>query len=163
MTSKLDLNAGAILYAQALDNKGSAEYWSLEDYLKPPIRLTLFDPRLQAIRDLLDDIQSNGRVWGCGSHTVTVKFRYSGECVIMIKPLTRDIGGRVSPVLVLLNALGGGRKLGAEALFSIERHLKRELACDGKAEIRKLSKILRRSRFLILLHMIIFSKRIKND
>lgn len=157
----LDLCHHAYLYAQALDNQGDPEYWQAGHAGAALDRLALGDERLPLIRRLIDDLASIGRRWSIGTGRLDCRVNCKGECVITIHPVTRDVDGRISPVLVLFNALGPRRLQAVTALSELEGHMGRSLSSVDRAEIEQLKKLLLRPRICLAFHIMFTSRRSK--
>lgn len=163
MTAKIDLAHEAYLYAQELDNEGGVEYWCTSGLGVIWERLMPSDTRLPDIRDRLDFLQGRGRSWTVGGDALPCGINMNGDCVVCIHPITLDVNERVSPVLLLFNALSSSRQQIASAIEKIPSLMKRDLDDEILLSSSRLRRILGWSCWLILLHMIVFSKRVKND
>lgn len=163
MTAKIDLAHEAYLYAQELDNEGGAEYWCTSDRGEIWERLMPSDTRLPDIRDRLDFLQGRGRSWTVGGDALSCSINMNGDCVVCIHPIRLDFNGRVSPVLLLFNVLSSSRQQMAATIEKIPALMKRDLDDEILLASSRLKRILGWSCWLIFLHMIIFSKRVKND
>lgn len=123
----LDLSRYSYFFAQSLDNKGNPEYWCLRHDEGKWERMDLSDPRLAEVRRRIDDLMEKGRSYNFGATSIDFRFRLSGVGVVTLRPITRDISGRVSPVLMLFCALGPGRAKAALALSGIPQLMGRNL------------------------------------
>jgi hypothetical protein len=159
----LDLSRHTYLYAQALDNKGDPEYWRAHEAGTAFDRLTLDDSRLPLIRDFLDELTVTGCHWRIGDEGLDCRVSWKGACVITIHPETRDVDGRISPVLLLFNALGHGRSQAASALNKLEALTGRSLNVSERKAIGGLNTLMSRPRLVILFHILFFSRRAKSD
>ena len=163
MTANFDLSREVYLYAQALDNQGSSEYWRVSEGGPNFELLPQDDERLVAIRDAIDRLQATGRSWSIAAGNLACYVTWRGDCVITIRPLTHDVAGRVSPVLLLLNVLAPSRSLGTQAWAGIPTYMQRELLPDDQTSLARLAKILSWPRWVLFLHIFLFSRSIGND
>lgn len=159
MTAELDLSHEVYFYAQDLDNAGGTEYWCVTDGGATCNRLLPTDPRLAAVRERLDASAASGRDWRIACEGVKSRVSVGGECVLTVYPQTRDVGGRLSPVLVLFNALAPAREQAAVALTVIPTLMGREVMPNHASSAAQLGRVLSWPRFFIVLHMIFFSRR----
>lgn len=163
MTSKLDLRYEAYLYAQDLNNEGGVAYCRVSDGGAVGEQLVRPDQRLPHVRQLLDEIQNAGRAWAVSSNALSCRVSLTGDCVITVRPVTLDAGGRVSPVLLLFNALGPSRKLGAAALTAVPTYLNRQLDQPTLEAVARLKQLLALPRWILFLHIVFQSKRALHD
>ncbi|WP_375184691.1 hypothetical protein [Aquabacterium sp.] len=163
MTSKLDLRREAYLYAQDLNNEGGVAYCRVSEGGAVGEHLVRPDPRLPHVRQLLDEIQSVGRAWAVGGNSLSCRVTLRGDCVIAVRPVTLDADGRVSPVLLLFNALGASRKLGAAALEAVPTYLNRLLDQPTQEDLGRLKQLLALPRWILFLHIVFQSKRAFHD
>lgn len=163
MTSKLDLRREAYLYAQDLNNEGGVAYCRVSESGAVGEHLVRPDQRMPHVRRLLDEIQSTGRVWAVGGNSLSCRVTLSGDCVIAVRPVTLDADGRVSPVLLLFNALGASRKLGAVALDAVPTFLNRQLDQPTQEALVRLKQLLVLPRWILFLHIVFHSKRAFHD
>lgn len=163
MTARLDLGREAYLYAQDLNNKGGVTYCRVSEGGAVGEQLVRPDPRLPRVRQWLDQILSVGRVWSVGGSALMCRVSFSGECVITVRPLTLDVDGRVSPVLLLFNALGPSRQLGAAALAAVPTLMNRQFDSASLAAIAQLKRLLGLPRWFLFLHIVFRSKKALND
>lgn len=163
MTAKLDLEREAYLYAQDLNNEGGVAYCRVSEGGAVGEHLIRPDPRLPRVRQLLDEILGVGRVWAVGGPALMCRVSLSGECVITARPLTLDVDGRVSPVLLLFNALGPSRQLGAAALAAVPTLMNRQLDPPSLEGITQLKRLLGLPRWVLFLHIVFRSKKALND
>lgn len=162
MTAVVDLSREAYLYAQDLDNLGGTEYWRVTAGGTTCERLLPTDPRLPAVRGRLDVLESMGRGWLIGGSDLPCRVDVRGDCVLTVRPLTRDMHGRISPVLLLFNALSPEREQAAEAVAAIPELMGRELAPQHLTSSVRIKRVLSWPRFLLLLHIAFFSRRTLN-
>jgi len=163
MIAMLDLSREAYFYAQALDNQGGTEYWRITEGGTVSEKLLPEDPSLSAVRSLIDTVQSHGRVWHIAHSGLPCRLINGGNCVLTVTPETRDSGGRLSPVLLLFNALGPSRQQAAVAFMSIPSTMEREVSNDYEKIARHLKRIIALPRWIIYLHMAIFSEKHTHD
>jgi hypothetical protein len=163
MTSKIDLRHEAYLYAQDLNNEGGVAYCRISEGGAVGEQLVRPDPRLPHLRRLLDEIQNAGRAWAIGGTALSCRVTLTGECVIKVLPVTLDVDGRVSPVLLLFNALGPSRELGATALAALPTYMNRQLDQPSLAALGRLKPLLALPRWILFLHIFFHSKRAIND
>lgn len=163
MIASFNLSRQAYLYAQTLDNQGASEYWSISldgTGIEPVLSS---DPRTVLVRDALDTLQANGRSLPLTTKAITCRVMWDGNCVVTIRPLTRDVHGRVSPVLFLCNILGSRRASIMEAWESIASVTGRQFNKHDRAELTCLASRLQRPRWIVFLYILFFSRRPKND
>lgn len=162
MTSLLRSEAGAFLYAQALDNEGDPEYWWLPTGGASPERIDLADERAVAVRELIDDVQANSipRQLRGGLYYRRQK---PGAFVITVKPETLDADGRVSPVLAVFPDFNALRDMGERAVQSIEIDLGRRLSVPTRHAIARLSKVLVKPPCLARAFLYLQSSRVGDD
>lgn len=163
MTSKLDLRYEAYLYAQDLNNEGGVAYCRISGGGAVGERLVMPDQRLPHVRQLLDEIQNAGRAWAVGGNALSCRISLTGDCVITVRPVTLDANGRVSPVLLLFNALGPSRRLGAAALTAVPTCLNRQLDQSTLQGLARLKQLLALPRWIIFLHIVFQRKRALHD
>lgn len=158
----LDLSRDAFIYAQALGNEGDVDFWCVRIGEMAFEKLPLTDKNLPSVRACLDEMVSSGHHWPMGSGALVCQVRLSGVCVVTIKPMTLDIDGRISPVLMLFNAFGPDRRNAAKALKTIPDVLGRQLSQAVMDDINKLQRLLRWPAWLIFIR-IIFTRRMLSD
>lgn len=146
----LDLLREVYIFAQTLDNAGATEYWVMPDRSGRYEKLTASDSRLREIRAKLDLASAGTRHFPVRALDIDGKTSLTGECVITIRPLTLDVDGRVSPVLVLFNVLGSSRQQAAAALLHIPHLLGRTFSQAADEEIDRLQHLLRQPWFVLL-------------
>lgn len=162
MTAESERYKSAYLYAQSLDNSGDSLCWrssACGEYQE----LDLSDPQRSAMLHALDYVQNTGRDWPVGSESLECKVTFQGDCLIKIKPLTRDAGGRVAPIILLFNVFCGIRKSAGRMLFDCEALMRREFSSEHRAAIYSLGRVMNWPLFFIVLHIIIYSRKFKND
>lgn len=163
MTLKLDLRREAYFYAQDLDNEGGVRYFRTTDNDAPIEQVDSSDQRLPQVRRLLDEIQNRGRAWAVAGNPLPCRVSFSGDCVVEVHPVTLDSAGRVSPVLLLFNALSQSRSLGTTALTSVATRLNRTLDKQTLDALGQLKRLLALPRWIIFLHIIFNSQRARRD
>lgn len=119
------------MYAQALDNSGETEYW--RNYT----RVAGSEPESAALRQVIDRVFGSGRKAYQGKHGSEYWLGDNGWSIIKAYPETLDLGGRVSPVLIVFNgksvkrknvsvsdvcrALSAGRRISECSLVELEK------------------------------------------
>jgi hypothetical protein len=162
MIAKSNGIESAYLYVQNLDNSGDTLCWrsrALGEYQE----LDYGDPQRGAVLHSLDYLQHNGRQWSVGYGGVDCRVTYRGDCLIKINPLTRDVSGRAAPVILLFNAFGERRKNVARMLFDCEALMQRELSAEHRVAIGHFDKVMNWPVFLIMLHVIFYSRKCIDD
>lgn len=162
MTVGFERHKSAYLYAQSLDNSGDSLCWRSSaggEYQE----LDLSDPQRAAMLHALDYVQNTGRDWPVGSESLECKVTFQGDCLVKVKPLTRDAGGRVAPVILLFNVFFGIRKNAGRMLFDCEALMLREFSSEHRAAISSLERVMSWPFLFIVLHVIIHSRKCKND
>lgn len=157
MTASSSSQESAYLYAQGLDNSGDTLCW-LSRAVGEYQELDYADPQRVTFLHSLDHVQNIGRQWPVGSDSLECTVTYRGDCLIKIKPLTRDIGGRVAPVILLFNVFSDLRKNAARMLFDCEALMQRELSTEHHEAFNQLGKIMHWPRIIIALHILLYSK-----
>lgn len=155
----LDLSSNAYLYAQALDNSGNTEYWVLEDSGAKLEKLEPHDLRLRLLRATIDATRAATRCFSSSSGDIEGRAQLSGDCVIAIRPVTLDVDGRVSPVLLVTNIYGEARMQVTTAIRAIPDVLGRGLSAHTNAEIKKLERELSRRPWVQLFRLFVAKLR----
>lgn len=162
MTSQTSLLDRTYVYAQSLDNSGKTDCWALSDSGKlEKIDTLKYDMNL--LLDTIDTARTEGRYWSIGNKNIVFYVLFSGACVVRVKPLTLDVGGRLSYVQIVTNFYSGDRVVAAQALGNLAEITGR--VTDG-SEVKvaaRLNKILKLPRWLIFVHIVLFSRRFSND
>lgn len=159
MTARLKLAHEIYLYAQDLDNLGGTEYWRLTAGGSVRERLLSTDPRLSAVRDHLDELGTSGREWLIGGAELPCRVNSRGDCVLTLRPLTLDVNGRISPVLLLFNALAPGRGQAVKAIEALPALMGRELAQPQLVRAAQLKRSLGWPAVFLCLHIFMFGRR----
>ena len=162
MTAGLNLRHEAYLYAQNLDNAGGTEYWRLAASGSICERLESPDLRLCSVRERLDALQSTGRSWRIPGVCLQCRVGRKGDCVLTVRPESLDLGARVSPVLLLFNALSPSRLQAAVALAVIPELMGRKMAPNNYDAEARLKRALKWPAFIIFLHIFFFSREAAN-
>jgi hypothetical protein len=162
MTAEIDTSHEFYLYAQNLDNTGGTEYWRVTSGGATCELLLPSDARLPEVRSRLDDLQQVGRSWSIGG-VLPCRVNFHGDCVITIQPTTLDVDGRVSPVLLLFNALAPERQKATAIMEHIPNLMKRGLTDEDLAAIVGLNNALGWPRWILLIHLFLFSRSVAND
>lgn len=156
----LDLSKTAYFYAQALDNSGNAEYWKVDD---SGARFQQIESdHTHLLREKIDHSINFGQQLFSHSDYLECRATWNGEGVITIKPLTLDINGRVSPILLILNIYGEPGSNVATMLRYIPELTGRKLSEAALDEIKKLQRLLKLPRLLLLLLLLLSKLRNKN-
>ena len=161
MTTSLDLNRNAFVYAQHLDNKGGFDFWRSQFSEMLFEQLTPNDIRLPLMHSCVDEIINFGCHWPTKSEFFLCQIMKSGKCLITIKPITLDIDGRKSPVLIIFDAFGPSRKNIAKTLQNIPRILDRQTDPIAMGDIEKFCRIFRWPAWILYIRTHIL--RIFND
>ena len=156
----LDLSKTAYFYAQALDNSGDVAYWKVDD--GGVIFQQIDSDHTHLLREKIDHSINFGQQLFSHGDYLECRATWNGEGVITIKPLTLDINGRISPVLLLLNIYGESRSNAAAMLRYIPELTGRKLSEAALDEIKKLQRLLNLPRLLLLLVLLLSKLRNKN-
>ena len=162
MTAMADCCRSAYLYAQSLDNSGDASCWrirSLGEYQEVDCE----ERERTAVLHAIDYVQNSGRKWLLGNESLECMVTYRGDCLVSIKPLTRDAGGRLAPVTLIFNVFGDHRESAARALNDCETLTRRELSAEHHVAIGDFEKIMRWPSIFIALHILVCSRGRGND
>lgn len=162
MTAAHNSRGSVYLYAQSLDNSGknpclssttAGEFLELDasDTLRPALLLNI------------DSLSNDGRHWQLGTVSLDCRVSLRGDCLITLKPLTRDNSGRIAPIMLLLNIWDDQRQLAAPMLVGGGQLMKREFSADHLRDIARLQKVMSWPSLLIALHALIFSRRPTHD
>lgn len=162
MIDKIDLSREVYVFCQDLNNLGGSEYWRLTESGLNRELLRSVDLRLPFIQERIDSLQSSGKLWLIGWGGTQARVDELGDCVLSIAPLTLDVFGRVSPVLILFNVLAEERKQGVAIFSMIESLIGRELSSKTIANGRYLKRILGLPKIFVFLHMKFFSRKVPN-
>lgn len=127
MTAQHNCRNNVYLYAQSLDNSGKnpclsskdpGEYRELET--DAPERATLLR--------INDSLSNYGRHWRLGTSSLDCRIGHHGDCLITVRPLTRDHSGRLAPVILIFNIWDDQRRLAPAALEDGSKLMRRELS-----------------------------------
>lgn len=153
----LNLSAGVFIYSQNLDNKGGTQYWKIDKYNSCIENISSNDTRLNKVREHIDNVNQEGRVWRLNEYGVDYKLKLSGECLITIKPVTLDNSGRVSPVLVVCDILCLDKYYIDKIINIIEFEFGRELNKSNLEGLKKLKRYLSWPKWFLFLNILLFS------
>lgn len=142
----LDLSNCAYFFAQALDNSGEAEYWSVSNQGARYDQLDMTDPRLILVRENIDAASMLEKFYFFNSEIMDVRMSLAGLGLISIRPSTLDINGRLSPVLMIFNINGAIRSHVAATLNGILAQMGRDLPQVATPDVEKFQKMLNLSR-----------------
>ena len=152
----------AYAYAQALDNSGDAKYLCLSDRANV-MQIDQTGKSAVMVRNCIDGLQQDGRNWNIAGDAITLRVSYKGDCILKVNPLTKDVAGRISPVLFVMNVYGGSRHSVMSFQKNIETELGRKISETDKAAFRKVNKILSWPAWLIFFHVVLFSRKVSYD
>ncbi|MYM65701.1 hypothetical protein GTP45_02490 [Pseudoduganella sp. FT55W] len=155
---QLDLSRSIYLYGQALDNSGDVEYWCTQDGGHRHDKLESTDGRLRGIRHVIDEVLSTGRLLPISTTEFECRATLDGSCVVVVRPVTKDADGRVSPVLMLFSLYSGGRHSAIASLRAIPAFMGRELSIETGKQFPHLGRLLNWPRPLIFFALL-FQKR----
>jgi hypothetical protein len=150
------------VYAQSLDNSGKTDCWVLSENGKlKKIDTSTHD--MNFLLDTIDAARTEGRNWSIGNKNIVFYVLLSGACVVRVKPLTLDVSGRLSYIQIVTNCYSKNRFIAVQALANLSEISGRETD-GGEIEIaKKFKKILQLPRWLIFIHVVLFSRRFSND
>lgn len=157
--SVLNLSRHAYLFAQALDNSGDSEYWVASAHGESYDKLDHTDQRLRLIRNQIDKAAELKQNLPLQGQELNWQTTLSGVCLITARPITLDAGGRISPVLMLLNIYGGTRGQTAYILRAILGAMGRELSKNAIAEIDQLQQMLNWPRPILFVALLLAKLR----
>lgn len=162
MTSQTSLFDRTYVYAQSLDNSGKTDCWVLCESAKPK-KIETSDHDMNHLLDTIDQARTNGRNWSIGNKNIVFYVLLSGACVVRVKPLTLDVGGRLSYIQVVTNFYSKNRVIAAEALSNLAEITGRQTDRSEMKIAARFKKILQLPRWLIFIHCVLFSRRFFND
>lgn len=162
MTSQTSSFDRTYVYAQSLDNSGKTDCWVLSENGKP-IKIETSTRDMTFLLDTIDQARTEGRNWSIGNKNIVFYVLLSGACVVRVKPLTLDVGGRLSYVQVVTNYYSKNRVIAAQALSNLSEICGRETDGSEIEIANKLKRILQLPRWLIFVHVVLFSRRFSND
>jgi hypothetical protein len=162
MTSALKIESGAYLYGQALDNEGGVDYRSILPERVSAQCIDPSDPSLMALRGFIDYLHNAIRPRRFG-RTLVYRFQAPSTIVVTVKPLSLDVNGRISPVLVLLQSWQAFSEISGRAFLAIESDMGRQLSTYAKSDISRFAKVLALPRWLVRPCLYLLSSRIKHD
>lgn len=157
MIAKSSSKTCAYLYAQALDNSGDSLCW-LSKTPGEYQELDYADPRRAEVLRSLDHVHNSGRLWPVGSDSFECKVTFQGDCLIKINPLTRDVGGRIAPIVLCFNVYGELRQGVTRMLLDCEALMRREFSVEQHSTIDAFEKILSWPVIFIAIHIFLFSR-----
>lgn len=162
MTALAERLNGVVLYAQTLDNSGDTLCWHVTDF-NAHHTIHEFDSHRAEVIHRIDAIEDAGRSWLVNTPVVKCRVLFNGDCLLTITPVTLDASGRNAPVQVLFNVYARGHV----QWISLLRHwivkIKRDLSADVQASILEVDKVLQMPWPVIALHVVLFSRKLKDD
>lgn len=162
MIVKSDIAGEVYVYTQALDNNGSSEYLLIEN----PNKVESLDTSgsiAAMVRDFIDKLHQYGRVWEVKGNTLDCRINLKGECLITLRPLTLDVSGRISPVLIAINVLALDRSCAKSTLSGLSHVVGRNLSEEDTLAISHIEKLLNLPRWKIFLNILFHSRRPSHD
>lgn len=162
MTAQHNCRGSAYLYTQSLDNSGKnpclgsrapGEYRELETG----------EPERAALLRIIDSLSNDGLHWQLGTPSLDYRVNLYGDCLVTMRPLTRDDSGRVAPIMLIFNIWNEQRHLAAPMLVDAGQLMQRELSADHLNDISRLKQVMSWPPLLIALHTLIFSRRATHD
>jgi len=162
MTARSEELNSAYLYMQNLDNSGDTLCWR-SDVWGEYQELEYGDQERDAALHVIDDIQNNGRQWSIGTGEIDFRVTFHGDCLIKLSPLTRDVGGRVAPVLLLFNAFGKLRVNVLRMILDCEALTHRKLSVEQRELIFQFDRMMRWPAICIAMHIFICSRKYTDD
>ena len=162
MTSLLENECHAYIYAQALDNGGDTEYLWLSSNERSTINIDFSDSKAIFVRTTIDaaNAETTPR---CIGKSIFYQRRKNGNFIITVMPATLDVAGRISPVLLIFKNLSALQNLGELAFAAIERSLARQLPDSAKRDVKRLVKIWAKPAWLVRIILYLNSSKVEND
>lgn len=158
----LDLLRHVYFYTQSLENDGETEYWIASNDASRFDRFPYGDARGALIRSKIDTLSQSTCRFPMQGPFLQGQATLLGDCQLTLSPITLDVDGRFSPVIVLFNVFGASRRHAARTLRKVPVFMGRELneaALDG---IDKLQEILALPRPVLLFRLLVARVRRKN-
>lgn len=162
MTSRISPLKNPYIYAQSLDINGDSEYWAVLNNLSMP-KVTPTSGDIQSILKIIDSTRSEGRVWNIGNQHIKFYVLLNGTCVIRVKPLDLDACGRTSYIQIVTDNFSDYRVIVPEALSNLSEIIGRRTEGSEVAIAARFKAIMQLPRWLIFIHMCLFSRRELND
>lgn len=162
MTAAHNGRGSAYLYAQSLDNSGKNPCLvsaTAGEFLE----LDAGDPARPALLHVIDSLSNDGWHWQLGADSLDCRVNRRGDCLVTIRPLTRDDSGRIAPVMLLFNIWDSQRQLATPMLVDGGQLMKRELSVEHLRDIARMQQVMGWPSLLIALHTLIFSRRATHD
>lgn len=162
MTVVHNSRGSVCLYAQSLNNSGK-NTCLISTTLNGFLELDADDPARLALLRVIDTLSNDGWHWQLGADTLDCRVNCRGDCLVTIRPLTRDVSGRLAPIMLLFNIWDDQRRLATSILLDGGLLMERELSAEHLRDIARLNQIMRWPPVLIALHTLIFSRRAPHD
>lgn len=163
MTANLNFEREAYIYAQTLENNGQSEYWLVSRESGKINKIKESDILILDIQSGIDFVYALRQRWTTTETKFDCRISLNGLCTITIHPLTLDVDGRISPVVLLFNVLGPFRHRGLLALTEIQYTLNRKFSESDISNLTHLMRILRWPSFFIFLHIVFHRQKASND
>jgi len=158
-----DLNRHVYLYAQSLSNNGDFDLLCAAHDNSCAADVASSSTQREKVRRYHDVLMSVGRILYLGSSSIECRISLSGTCVAVIRPVTLDRSGRISPVLVLFNMFSRRRKSVVRILRSIPDKMGRELDDQCLKGIEELESFLRYPLLFLFIRIIFLPKGSGDD
>lgn len=152
----------AFIYAQALDNSGDSEYLLCRSGSAIPERIDGADSRTRSVREVIDAVHAVASARRIGDGLL-YRRQQGGAFVLTVKPVTLDVTGRISPVVVVFPDMRTFQQVGQKSLWAIQSVMGRQLAGQTCQDIFLLKKIFSMPLFLAWIILYFFSSKVEND
>jgi hypothetical protein len=162
MTAARNERGSAYLYAQSLDNSGNNPCL-VSTTPSELLELDTSDTVRTALLLNIDSLSNDGWHWQLGTVSLDCRINRRGDCLVTLRPLTRDNSGRLAPIMLLFNIWDDQRQLAAPMLVDGGQLMKREFSAEHLRDIARLQQVMSWPSLLIALHALIFSRRPTHD
>lgn len=153
----LDLKQHSYLYAQALNNSGDAQFWSVSNLDNCWTAILNSDNKIPQLQHTLDSIATTGRCY-IQSEDLSCYATFSGPALIKLSPSTLDDDGRISPILLLFDMFSAHREGMLASLSSQLTYISRDLSPSGREQFSNLFCHITKPRILIFLSLLFCRK-----
>lgn len=153
----LDLKNNSYLYAQALDNSGDTQFWSVNNLDGSWSLIRNNDIQIPQLQYALDLITTTGRCYA-QSDNLSCYATFSGPALIKLSPATLDVDGRISPILLLFDIFSEHRGGTLASLPHQLTYMSRELSPSGREQFSNLFCYITKPRILVFLSLLFCRK-----
>lgn len=130
-------------YAQALSNDGGSEYWAIRAHGRQFDEITGQSEIAHSVRKKIDEAFAASIIYLGAAEQIECRVSSEGTALVLLRPTTFDVDGRISPIIIVFNAFSDIRKDVATVARALPDVMGRNLDKSAFREIDRLERYLR--------------------